>query len=128
MSARFSMRLERCWSRFIVIVLPSGRVDAYDAPRRAANSGVRSMFTRPVTPNRPKSARRPCAPQMRLAPTVAPLSTCLSGQIFTWLRTRAPSFTMQWSPMTLPSSRVTRDLSAHCRPTIVPWSSLRSPM
>jgi len=53
------------------------------------------MFTSPVTPKRPKSARRPCAPQMRLAPTTAPLSTCLSGQIFTWLRTFAPSFTTE---------------------------------
>ena len=127
MSPRLSMRLERCWSRFIVIVAPSGSVDAYAAPRRATNSGVRSMFTMPVTPNRPKRARRPCAPQMRLEPTTAPDSICLSGQIFTCARTRAFSPTTEWSPTTVPSSRTTRDFRAHWRPTIVPCSSDRSP-
>ncbi len=128
MSARLSIRLERCWSRFIVTIAPLLIEDAYAEPSRAANSGVRSTFTSPVTPKRPNSERRPCEPQMRLEATTAPPSTCLSGQIFTSARTRAPSLITEWSPTTEPSSSTTRDLSAHWRPTIVPRRSERSPI
>src|SRR5207253_963654 len=64
------------------------------------------MFTRPVTPKRPKSARRPCAPQMTLEPTTAPDSTCLSGQIFTCARTCACSFTTERCGPDLPLEEV----------------------
>src|SRR5919201_955338 len=54
MRPRLSMRLERCWSRFIVIVEPCFSVDAYAAPRRApdeARSDDRAGFDLLVRPH-----------------------------------------------------------------------------
>ncbi len=83
MIARFSMRGLRCGPLLMTTSEPLGNAAENAAPSLAANSGVRSTLTIPVTPKRPKSTLRPCRPQTMLDFTVAPGSTSLPGQILT---------------------------------------------
>ncbi len=54
MTARFSARAPREWSRAVVTVKPSLSVVAYAPARRTASSGVISTFRIPVTPRAEK--------------------------------------------------------------------------
>ena len=128
MTARLIMRGLRCGSRLMVTRLPLGRLAPKAAPILAANSGVRSTLTTPVTPNRPKSTRRPRAPQMMLVLTVAPGSISFSGQTLTLAWRTAPSPTMELSPTTTPSKSTALLLMVHCRPMMAPRTSAPSPM
>ena len=81
-TARLIMRDVRCEeSRLIQTIEPLGRMAPYAAPNLAANSGVRSTFTSPVTPKRLNRLRLPCEPQIILLLITAPASISLSGQI-----------------------------------------------
>src|SRR5215212_2910448 len=108
----------------MVTRLPRGKVAPKAALSLAQNSGVRSIFTRPVMPLRPNSTRRPCEPQIMLELIVAPSSTSLLGQILTFAPITAPALMIVWSPTTAPSNSTARLLILHWRSTIAPRSPL----
>ena len=79
MTARFSARAPREWSRAVVTVEPFLRVVAYAPARRTASSGVISTFRIPETPRAPKRCACPRDSQITEVLTKAPASMVLNG-------------------------------------------------